>query len=64
MGKAKELRKEVDAVVGIKKIYTKRFYIEDVNRLQEIAKEAGTDVNKLMDLAFSKLILEYDGAKD
>lgn len=60
---AEKLKQEVDAVVGIKKVYTKRFYILDVNRLEEIAAEAGTDINKLMDLAFRKLISEYDDKK-
>ena len=50
-------------MVGVKKVYTKRFVIHDVNKLEKIAEEIGSDVNKLMDLSFKKLIKEYEDGK-
>lgn len=57
---ATKLKAEVDAKVGIKKVYTKRFYVLDVEKLERLAEITGTDVNKLMDLAFDKLIQENE----
>lgn len=58
-----DLKKEIDKMVGVKKVYTKRFVIHDVNKLEKIAEEIGSDVNKLMDLSFKKLIKEYEDGK-
>ena len=58
-----QFKQEIEDMTGVKKQYSRRFRLDHMKKLDAIAKKIGTDQTKVMELAFEKLIKEYEAWK-